>query len=386
MARALRVAGEDSAPSGGGRGSSGPGPVTRVILPLSWRYVNPGLLVAGRSGSTPGSWRHGDRGEQPSDLVNATALQIARGSWTWPSSPGQSAGSRAGPPDATRGVRSWRGAPGRRHRAPGDARHRPRPGVSEDEAARGLDRPLRVFPLFENALRPRQAGRSTNISDSVRALGTVLVGGGNEPLRMVASTSLGAGHQVTGPSNRMVSFPYPKLMNANNRVDQGAALILCSVQAARARGCPRSGGCSRSRGRTPTTTGSCRIDTTCDRHPPSHRRPAGPGARGDRHGRRGSRRSVLVLPLRRADRRPRAGPPPRRSGPVPDRHGWSRVRRGSGQQLRDPLHRLDGRAPPGRSRRGGPRHGPGVVQHEARRRGVVDHPAGGGVSPCVAAG
>ena len=28
----------------------------------------------------------------------------------------------------------------------------------------------------------------------------------------------------------MVSFPYPKLMNANDRVDQGAALILCSVR------------------------------------------------------------------------------------------------------------------------------------------------------------
>ncbi len=36
----------------------------------------------------------------------------------------------------------------------------------------------------------------------------------------------------------MVSFPYPKLMNANDRVDQGAALILCSVGAARAAGVP----------------------------------------------------------------------------------------------------------------------------------------------------
>ena len=36
----------------------------------------------------------------------------------------------------------------------------------------------------------------------------------------------------------MVSFPYPKLMNANDRVDQGAALILCSVSAAREAGVP----------------------------------------------------------------------------------------------------------------------------------------------------
>ena len=36
----------------------------------------------------------------------------------------------------------------------------------------------------------------------------------------------------------MVSFPYPKLMNANDRVDQGAALILCSLGAARDAGVP----------------------------------------------------------------------------------------------------------------------------------------------------
>jgi acetyl-CoA C-acetyltransferase len=36
----------------------------------------------------------------------------------------------------------------------------------------------------------------------------------------------------------MVSFPYPKFFNANDRVDQGAALILCSVEAARAAGVP----------------------------------------------------------------------------------------------------------------------------------------------------
>jgi acetyl-CoA C-acetyltransferase len=36
-----------------------------------------------------------------------------------------------------------------------------------------------------------------------------------------------------GPTNRMISWPYTKLMNSNNMVDQGAALILTSVEAAR---------------------------------------------------------------------------------------------------------------------------------------------------------
>jgi acetyl-CoA C-acetyltransferase len=38
--------------------------------------------------------------------------------------------------------------------------------------------------------------------------------------------------------NRMIGFPYPKLLNANIQTDQAAALILCSVAAAAAAGIP----------------------------------------------------------------------------------------------------------------------------------------------------
>jgi acetyl-CoA C-acetyltransferase len=44
--------------------------------------------------------------------------------------------------------------------------------------------------------------------------------------------------RTVSPTNRMVSFPYPKFFNANDRVDQGAAMILCSVEAARSAGVP----------------------------------------------------------------------------------------------------------------------------------------------------
>ena len=32
------------------------------------------------------------------------------------------------------------------------------------------------------------------------------------------------------PDNRMISLPYPKLMNSNNMVNQAAAIVLCSVK------------------------------------------------------------------------------------------------------------------------------------------------------------
>jgi acetyl-CoA C-acetyltransferase len=40
-------------------------------------------------------------------------------------------------------------------------------------------------------------------------------------------------------TNRMIGFPYPKLMNSNNDVDMSAALILCSAEKATALGVPR---------------------------------------------------------------------------------------------------------------------------------------------------
>jgi acetyl-CoA C-acetyltransferase len=43
---------------------------------------------------------------------------------------------------------------------------------------------------------------------------------------------------TASPQNRMVGFPYTKLMNSNNNVEQGAAVVLCSVAAARAAGVP----------------------------------------------------------------------------------------------------------------------------------------------------
>jgi acetyl-CoA C-acetyltransferase len=45
----------------------------------------------------------------------------------------------------------------------------------------------------------------------------------------------------SGPANRMISWPYTKLMNSNNMVDQGAALILTSVEKATSLQIPTEG-------------------------------------------------------------------------------------------------------------------------------------------------
>jgi acetyl-CoA C-acetyltransferase len=44
--------------------------------------------------------------------------------------------------------------------------------------------------------------------------------------------------RTAGPANRMVGYPYTKLMNSNNSVNQAAALLVCSLEAARGAGVP----------------------------------------------------------------------------------------------------------------------------------------------------
>ncbi len=115
----------------------------------------------------------------------------------------------------------------------------PRSGVSPIEARHGLNRPINIYPMFENALRARD-GRS--IADHQARLGRLFA-----PFTKVAATNPEAWfpHERTAEElvavserNRMVGFPYPKLLNAIMEVDQSAGVIVASARKARELGVP----------------------------------------------------------------------------------------------------------------------------------------------------
>ena len=115
----------------------------------------------------------------------------------------------------------------------------PRPGVSAQEAAHGLSYPVNTYPLFENALRARD-GRS--LDDHQRRLGELFA-----PFTRTAArnpqawfpTERTAEELVTVTDrNRMVSYPYPKYLNAIMEVDQSAGVLVASVRKARELGVP----------------------------------------------------------------------------------------------------------------------------------------------------
>ena len=108
------------------------------------------------------------------------------------------------------------------------------------ERAIRLGRPIQIYPIMETALR-HETGLGVDehlqhISKLWAGFSSVAASNPNAWLRVAKSAE--EIRTISG-SNRPVSFPYPKLMNSNNNVDQAAALILVSEEKAKALGIPR---------------------------------------------------------------------------------------------------------------------------------------------------
>ena len=114
-----------------------------------------------------------------------------------------------------------------------------RRGTTDAEEASGIDVPIHVFPLFENALRAA-SGRSLREHDERmgRLWARFSQVASKHPNAWITEPCTPEDILTVSEANRMVSFPYPKLLTGNMQVDQGAALIVCSAAAAEAAAVP----------------------------------------------------------------------------------------------------------------------------------------------------
>jgi acetyl-CoA C-acetyltransferase len=211
----------------------------RIVNLLSWRYRDPGRLVAQRIGAPDAATRYtGIGGNVPQSLVNRACLDIQRGH---------------NDVVLIAGGETWRSRT--RLRARGEKlvgtvqdESVPLPPGADDEFLMAgpaeirikLDRPAYVYPMFEQALR---IASGEPAEEHRRRIGRLWAG-----FSRVAQDNPHAWNRTPctaeeiwqpGPDNRMISWPYTKLMNSNNMVDQAAALILTSVETADALGIPR---------------------------------------------------------------------------------------------------------------------------------------------------
>jgi len=234
-----------------GASAGGPAPAGRTLLartgslrvanPLSWHYVDPGALLAEELGIEPRQVLVTTTGgNNPQMLVNATALAIGRGEVDVAIIAGadchytQVAARRH--PD--RPLLPWTVQAA--DTEPPTLFGSDRRGTTASEEERGLDLPIHVFPLFENALRA-EAGRTlpehlAHIGELWSRFSSVAAG---NPYAWIREAKTAEDLTTVTESNRMVAYPYTKLLTANLQVDQGAAVLLCSAAAAEAAGVPR---------------------------------------------------------------------------------------------------------------------------------------------------
>ena len=220
------------------------------------------------------------------------------------------------------------------------------------EKARGRRDAGPGVPVFEKALPAEPAGALDEHLVPISELwaGFSEVAAAN-PYAWIQQAYTAEEIRTPSPDNRMIGFPYTKRMNSNNDVDQGAARDPLLGRAGRGAGrAPGPLGVPAQRHRRPRPL--LRHRARRPRASPAMRL-AGRGAldAGRRRRRRPRpRRPLLLLPVGGADRGHRARPRPR-----PAAHGHRRalLRRRAVEQLRDALHRHDGRAccarTPGRS-------------------------------------
>ncbi len=247
----------------------------------------------------------------------------------------------------------WRDAPGTPDRLIGEDKNM----RHDAEKAAGLGQPIQLYPMFENALRHARGERIAEHLERISQLWSRFSEVASHNPHAWIREHVDA-RQIRTPSaaNRPVSFPYPKLMNSNNNVDQAAALIVCSVSAGAAFR-HSAGSLGLSVGGHRRARPLLRVESRQPLHVagdplrrqslPRTRRPDGRVAR--------PRRSLQLLSGGRAGRSERTRSR-RRSAADGDRR--FDVRRWSAEQLRDAFDRADG---------GGPARGPRCERPRDRR-------------------
>lgn len=237
LAEAARLALTDAGGDAGRLGSAVDS--IRVVSLLSWRYRDPGALVAAGLGISPRETAYTQPGgNTPQSLINRTSAEIARG---------ELGAAIIGGAECWRTRMSFRSAGEKPEWTVQDESVPEATVIGDDfvmmhpaELSRGIAMPVQVYPMLEQAVRAR-AGRSIDdhlvfISELWARFSEV---GATNPNAWSRTAYTAEQIRTPGPDNRWIGFPYPKLMNSNNNVEQSAALVLCSAEVAEAAGVPR---------------------------------------------------------------------------------------------------------------------------------------------------
>jgi len=207
----------------------------RVIRGM-WRYRNPAAWIAEQIG-VPGAQTLGTLfgGNQVQAIVNRTALEILAGDFDAVLLTGAENGYSAAKARKAGVDLPVTDAPGDYDVLVGAQK----PEHHEYEEAKGIRTAIQVYPMYENAIRHHRGetleAHLLRVSELWAGFSRVAASNPNAWIREpVGAETI----RTPSPSNRPISFPYTKMMNANMSVDMSAALIMCSIEKAESLGIP----------------------------------------------------------------------------------------------------------------------------------------------------
>jgi acetyl-CoA C-acetyltransferase len=210
-----------------------------VAVNGAWSYRDPARLVADAVGATSArTVRTADGGNMPQVALDLVADRIASGALD--------VGVVVGAETIWSRRRLQKAGIDRQvTRQPDDLSADEMLGTPLDldpEDARGdaVRMPVETYPLFESALRTRRGESLDDHRDRIAAMwerfNTRAVA---NPYAWSRTPMTAAEIRDAGRGNRMVAFPYTKAMCSNWDLDQAAAVLVCSAEAADRFGVPR---------------------------------------------------------------------------------------------------------------------------------------------------
>jgi acetyl-CoA C-acetyltransferase len=206
-----------------------------IVNFLSWRYRDPEQLLADRLGIKPAHLYYGPvGGESPIRYLHEAAQRIARGECSVAAVCGAEAQSTA-----TKAARAGVTPPWTpfAHDVP-----EPKRGAAFQKplaVALGVFRPITVYPLYESATSahwgqtPREA-----LAESGDLWSTYSSVASQNPNSWLKRSFRPEEITTPTPENRLIAWPYTKLMVANPTVNMGGAVLLTSLAKAREAGVP----------------------------------------------------------------------------------------------------------------------------------------------------
>lgn len=209
----------------------------RVIRGM-WQYENPAKYIAEKfaaanvqTTSTPVG------GNQVQYTVSQTAIDILTGKFDLVLITGAENGYSSAKARKAGIKLNWRKTPGKYHVIIGYERAE----HHANEIAKGIRQAIQVYPMYDNALRYHKgetiAQHKKRVSELWSRFNDVAQA---NPHAWIRDNYTAEEIITPSPTNRPISVPYTKLMNANSAVDMSAALIMCSTEKAQQLGIAES--------------------------------------------------------------------------------------------------------------------------------------------------